>query len=234
MALTRAKEQLFIISNKKPSSKGLKEDTIPYLFMEYIEQNDQFLNKSGYYYWGDPKRISTASKPSLKEPLLYTSFDKRENRIHVVQQNLERQQTQAAKRYGILIHDIWAKIRTIKDFEEVLNFYKKDIDHKLFEKLKNTLHTIINDRRLSECFSDKNTIYVERDFSYHGQLLRPDRVEITPDKKIYIIDYKTGAHDLSHIAQIEEYASLFQDYEEHQIIKKLVYINEEQYDIIEV
>lgn len=78
--------------------------------------------------------------------------------------------------------------------------------------------------QLAPFFYPANTPYKERAlFAANGELLRPDRFVITPEKNVLLLDYKTGQHHKSHAKQLEEYANCLRHQGLNIKLKLLVY-----------
>ncbi len=76
-------------------------------------------------------------------------------------------------------------------------------------------------------YSDSYKIIRERDIiNPHGEILRPDRLNIK-DNKVTIIDYKTGSIQSYHQQQMDEYAYVLTQMGYEVSKKILIYINNE-------
>ena len=58
-------------------------------------------------------------------------------------------------------------------------------------------------------------------------MVKPDRIVITKDKKVYLLDYKTGVHNSKYKKQLEEYEVAIELMGFKVEKKTLVYIAEE-------
>jgi ATP-dependent helicase/nuclease subunit A len=113
--------------------------------------------------------------------------------------------------YGVLIHDILRSIDDINTWEEkankILKKHHKTIDDS--EKIKTKIRNILNvNPNVRDWFTKADEIISERDISYAGKMLRPDKVFIHPDK-IILVDFKTGETDLKDYKnQIKKYIDI--------------------------
>jgi ATP-dependent exoDNAse (exonuclease V) beta subunit len=234
VALTRAVEQLFIISKKDISSKGgPNEKKYSGLFINYLQHLGLWNDLDSSYSFGNPKRKRSSSiqKP-LPEEQLFISTAKEDHNIKIVTNAgylWDSKQEEAIEK-GNLIHNIMSKIQTKDDVTYVINeFIESDIITKnQSQSIKNLVLQIVNHPLLTDCFNLENTNYNERDIiTQQGLILRPDRVIINNQNKAIILDYKTGKEDKSHIQQLITYQDTLKLMNFKVIKKILVYINKD-------
>jgi len=231
VALTRAREQLYVISNKKESkNKQLPEGSFQSYFIPFVSQNKNFNNSNDSFYLGE-KNKSKLEKTSLSEltEISYKSTGKEESGIHVISNtNKIENEIQQSKDWGILIHDVMANIFYRKDVDEVLKNYKVklNIPDKEYFKLNKTIKDIFAHKKLKDFFNENNEVFNEREFVYNNEILRPDRIEIYDEDNASIIDYKTGVEDVKNINQIRKYAAILEDLGYSNVKKMLIYANE--------
>ena len=128
---------------------------------------------------------------------------------------------------GNLVHLILSKINTSHDIEFVLTDFinSGEIKERDASKLKKSITNIITHPDLKNYYTDSYTIYNEQDIiTTNGNIIRPDRLVIK-DNHAIIIDYKTGAEDIKHKSQLDNYASIINDMGYNVLKKILVYIN---------
>ena len=69
--------------------------------------------------------------------------------------------------------------------------------------------------------------YNEREIiSKKGYVMVPDRLVFLSDLNLVIIDYKTGAEDISHVNQLEKYQAMLEEMDFNVNHKIIVYIAE--------
>lgn len=234
VALTRAAEQLYIISKKDISTKGVV-NTKKYsgLFISYLQQNGLWNDTLLTYSFGD---ISKTSKTEAADEQVFLqkkfiSTAKEKHNIKVVTKSgfLWNTIQEEAIEKGNLIHTIMAQIKTKEDLEVAIS---ESIDAALINSdqaplLKNTLKAIIHHTELSPFFNTSDTIYTERDIiTKEGIILRPDRLNINSNNEATIIDYKTGVEKKEHAQQLQTYADILKNMKYIIKNKILVYINE--------
>lgn len=233
VALTRPVEQLHIISKKDINSKGIvKEHTYSSFFINYLKQLDRWQDNTLTYSFGDEKRdvkIIETDSGNFQE-LYYTSVSKESHDINIVTKSgylWDTAQEQAIEK-GNLIHLVMSYIKTIHDLE--LAFDKLETEITLDENQKKALFStakqIVNHPKLHQYFSFEGTVYNERDIlSNSGEILRPDRLNISSKNNVVIIDYKSGSTDSKHKTQLEDYKAVLNQMGFKVTKQILVYIN---------
>ena len=235
VVLTRAVEQLYVISNKDISAKG-EVNTKKYsgLFIEYLKQLNLWNDSELIYSFG--KSEKTFQKETSKKDTLiqqeFISTAKETHNIKVVTKSgmlWDTTQEEAIEK-GNLIHNIMAKIETVDDVDlAITNFVKTaEINIEQASVLKESVMDIVNHSKLKNYFTLNYTIYNERDIiTKDGVILRPDRVVINQNNDAIIIDYKTGFEDKKHAQQLQSYQDVLEDMNFNVKNKILVYINDD-------
>lgn len=235
VVLTRAKEQLYIISKLDLNAKGESNpNTFSGKLISYLDHLGLWSPEKTEYDFGNPLRpqiesVNTDNKPSA---INLSGFQNTSGKykISIVTNSGKLWDTaqQNAIEKGNLIHDIMASVYTCEDVEKVIEeayttgkivFSEKEI---LYNEIKN----ITNHPELSQYFSKDNIIYNEKDIIYKGKLFRPDRIIIDKNNLATILDYKTGTHNPSHSKQLEEYTFVLQDLGYTIKDRILIYFNE--------
>ena len=234
VALTRAAEQLYIISEKNISTKG--EENLNYtsgLFINYLKQQNLWDSSLDNYCFGTPVRANVEVKESRKTTT-QTSFISnswKNHNISIVANSSLLWDTEQGKsiNYGNLIHELLSKIITKNDIEEVLNQYvfKGVITGNQKNEISQILLQVVNHKLLNIYFSDAIEVYNEQEIvTSDKKIIIPDRLALV-NNKLTIIDYKTGKPDKKYHHQINNYASVLSELN-YSIDKKiLVYINNE-------
>jgi len=235
VSLTRAVEQLYIISTKDVSSKGvINEKKYSGLFITYLQHLGLWDESKLKYSFGISKRtiehLSDSNESIIHQQFISTS--KEEHNIKVVTKSgflWDTNQEDAIEK-GNLIHDIMSHIETKNDIEAVFVQFVNTaiINPEQASTLKEIVIQIVEHPQLSDYYTSKNTIYNERDIiTKEGFVLRPDRVVVNSKFEAIIIDYKTGTEDKKHFQQLQLYQDVLEDM--NLIVKKkiLVYINDD-------
>lgn len=235
VALTRAVEQLHIISSLDINSKG--ETTMKKysgLLINYLNDIGKWRDSQHDYCFGSFKKISIAKEKNEENHLQedFISIPKHEHNINIVTKSgylWDTAQEKAIEK-GNLIHNIMAKIKTKTDVTNTMRLFIKDniITTDQGQILENLTYQIVNHELLRPYYSTEYEIYNEREIiTENGQILRPDRVVITPDKNAIILDYKTGEALPSHETQINSYGKAVESLGFTVAKKILVYTNDE-------
>ena len=238
VVLTRAIEQLHVISKKDVSSKGVvNSKKYSGLLIKYLQHINTWNDSQLEYSFGTPitktqktdKDSSAESKTRIQKTFISTS--KEDHNIKIVTKSgflWDTNQQKAIER-GNLVHNIMSQIKIKDDVDFVLDtFFNTSIINKTqLNDLKKIVISIVNHPILGAYYNSNDTIYNEHDIiTKEGIIFRPDRVNINTNNEATIIDYKTGNEDKHHVQQLQSYQDVL---ENMQIIvkrKMLVYIND--------
>ncbi|WP_194766252.1 UvrD-helicase domain-containing protein [Tamlana sp. I1] len=235
VALTRAVEQLYVISTKDISAKGeINSKRYSGLLINYLQHLGLWNNSELCYYFGNQKKSSEKTE-NIKETEFQQEFistAKEDHNIKVVTKSglLWDTNQQEAIEKGNLIHDIMSKIITKDDVDAVIQEYLKSaiINSEQADRLKLTVLQIVTHPELETFYTSNNTVYNERDIiTKTGVIFRPDRVVINPRSETFIIDYKTGLEDKKHAQQLQLYQDVLETMKLTVKKKILVYINDD-------
>ena len=233
VALTRAVEQLFVISKKDINKKGeINNQTYSGLLINYLNKLNLWDNNQTNYAYGDSEKTSVKTNHSTNtlEQKEFISTPKHEHNIKIVTSSgylWDTLQKEAIEK-GNLIHNIMSEVKTKTDIEFVIeNFIQSNIitcDQATI--LKELVIKIVTHKDLQAYFTSDIRIYNERDIiSKTGAIYRPDRLVIN-NNQVIIIDYKTGKENPKHINQLIEYENILLEMNLKTIKKILVYIND--------
>ena len=234
VALTRAVEQLYIVSRCSERSKpGTEPTTFADILINYLDEAGLWKDDARLFDFGTKNRISKPeNRAKTDENLAIISSAKEEHNIIVVTQAEQLWDTvrQQAISTGNIIHDIMAQIETRDEIENQLELAYKSgfITAEELPLLKRNLLNLTSRLQEEGFFNKAHHIYNERDILYQGDVLRPDRVETDATKKAYLLDYKTGAPNDTHKNQISGYAIALADMGFKVEKKVIVYLNEEE------
>ena len=130
---------------------------------------------------------------------------------------------------GNLLHDTMEKIYTKSDIATVFALHRQTaiFSEKELSQLEEIVKKITSHPEVEHLYRDtllKTAIYNERDIVTATQkLIRPDRLNFFEDKKVTVVDYKTGVLDRKHESQLNSYASALEDMGFSVIEKILIY-----------
>jgi ATP-dependent exoDNAse (exonuclease V) beta subunit len=232
VALTRAAEQLYIITEKK-NTKTENFNYTSSIFIDYLKESDLWNPENLVYDFGNPARVNYKVKKE-KITTTQTNFISNSWKNHkisiVANSSLLWGTTQGeAIIYGNLIHEILSKIKTSNDISEVVNQYlfKGIITTEDQIKIVNILTEIVNHSALKKYYNQNNVVYNEQEIlTSEKKIIIPDRL-IFKNKNVTIIDYKTGEPNKKYHHQLNNYAQVLEEMDFLIEKKLLVYINEE-------
>ncbi|MCD8400273.1 UvrD-helicase domain-containing protein [Tenacibaculum finnmarkense] len=235
VALTRAVEQLHIITEYKISKKG-EENTNFYsgVFINYLKEKNCWNDGQLDYHFGNSTRASVQkeifSMAEVQEVFISTPWQA--HNIHMLASASKLWNTEQGKaiEFGNLIHEMMAKIMTQKDIARVVRQYEQQgvIDKRQAVHIEADINKIVSHPELQEYFSENATVYNEREIvDVDNQILIPDRLVLSKDNEVTILDYKTGKPSKSYHQQLLKYERVLKSIHYKVSKKLLIYINEE-------
>ena len=234
VALTRAEEQLYIISQAvKEKKDGGFPNNMASFFIKYLIEKGVYDLEKLEYEFGNKTKLSPLDKTldSVKTIPIVTEVLNPKN-IKIAQREALMWGThqQEAISYGNVIHEILAFVKDKSDIDLAI---EKAIENGLItygqkEIVFKTLQEIVNHPEIGVCFDGKNIILNEQTIvQKQGKILKPDRIVLTEGKEAYLLDYKTGARNPKYIQQIQEYQYAIEDLGYKVLKRALVYIGTE-------
>lgn len=234
VALTRAEEQLYIISSFGVTSKGVlsTKQTVGTYFTSYLQEKGLFTINQKTYNFGSSQRVSSPK-----------TIVKQQETIKNVQKHLNFSSIKIAKREALM----WGTtqenaIEFGNIVHELLSFvkYKTDVDRAIIKGLESGLflysqkeifHSILNKivfhPELEVFFNDKAIVFNENNIvSPNETNLKPDRVVLL-NNEAYLLDYKTGEHQSKYEKQLETYTRVIEKMEVKVVKKILLYIGDD-------
>lgn len=234
VALTRAVEQLHIITEYKISTKG-EENTNFYsgVFINYLKKQNRWNNDVLVYDFGESNRKSlkenTGISTKIQDGFITTPWQDHHLVLLASSSKLWNTAQGEAIDFGNLFHEIFSKIYTKKDVEIVVNQYYQQgvLDQDLFEKILKNVNNVVAHPKLKKYFCNDVLVYNEREIiAVDGQIIIPDRLVFDNDA-IVIIDYKTGNLSKEHQHQLLKYERVLKSMGYKVNKKILVYISDE-------
>lgn len=232
VALTRAEEQLHIISGMNIGKDGKLPNNMSSLFIKFLEINSNFDEAKMEYEFGDSKKLSVSKEmENVTEivPKLSSTLNPKNIKIAQRESVMWNTHQQKAIEYGNILHEILSFIKTKDDIELAIT---KAIESGLIitsqkEEVEKTINEIVNHLDLELFFSKEHQILNEkRIIQKEGNIVKPDRMVVNNNHEIYLLDYKTGLHQQKYQAQLENYQNAIEKMGFKVIKKSLVYIGD--------
>jgi ATP-dependent exoDNAse (exonuclease V) beta subunit len=234
VALTRAEEQLYVISQ---SLKERKDGEFPYnmasFFIKYLMNKEVYDPEKLEYEFGNAKKLSASGKTldSLKTiPIVSEVLNPKNIKIAQREALMWGTYQQEAISYGNIVHEILAFVKDKSDIDLAITKAIENglITHSQKEIVSKTLLEIVNHPEISMCFDDENAVLNEQTIvQKHGKILKPDRIVLTKNREAYLLDYKTGGKNPKYLHQIQEYQNAVEDLGYKVLKRALVYIGTE-------
>jgi len=233
VALTRAEEQLHIISSMNLTSKGeIVSNNMSTFFLTFLQNNHLFDSNRKVYEWGNAEKVSTESK-KVQEliPISLVEKNLNPNSIKIAQRESLMWGThqQKAIEYGNVIHEILSYIKTKSDIDLAVT---KALENGIIalsqkEAVSSNINQICLHPELSVFFDESNKILNEQIIlRKEDNIVKPDRIVLNQQNQAMILDYKTGDPLAKHHKQVEIYEAALQNMGFKVVKKALVYIGE--------
>jgi ATP-dependent exoDNAse (exonuclease V) beta subunit len=231
VALTRAEEQLYVISNMNLSRKGeVPKNNMCTFFINYLMSKGEFDESKLEYEFGNSTKLSEEKKhvdTSKTIPLVTEILNPKNIKIAQREAIMWGTHQQEAIEYGNLVHEILSFVKTKADVDLAIT---KSIESGLItfgqkETVYKSIQEIVNHSELESYFSEGNQILNEQTIiQKQGKTIKPDRMAINKDNEVFLLDYKTGTHNPKYQAQLENYQHAIELMGYKVVKKALVYI----------
>ena len=231
VALTRAEEQLYIISGmQSPNKDGKYPNNMASFFIQFLEDKGFDENKLSYEFGTAAKISVTKEMVTETETIPQLASTLHPSTIKIAQREslMWNTQQQKAIEFGNILHEILSFVKVKDDIDLAL---VKSIENGLIvasqrETVETTLLKIISHPELAVYFATQNTVLNEKTIiQKEGGLVKPDRMVLHGDE-IYLLDYKTGAHQSKYAQQLEKYQNAIEKMGFKVTKKALVYIGD--------
>ena len=232
VALTRAEEQLHIISGLNTGKEGKLPNNMSSLFIKFLEDKGFDENQLEYEFGSSIKLSETKIDENTTEivPQLLSTLNPKNIKIAQRESLMWNTHQQKAIEYGNVLHEILSYINTKNDValaitKAIENGLIVSSDKEIFEK---TINEIVNHQDLEVFFSNEHKILNEKTIiQKEGNLVKPDKIVLVNNKEIYLLDYKTGSHQPKYKQQLESYQNAIEKMGFTVVKKTLIYIGEE-------
>lgn len=237
VALTRAVEQLYIISEHKISRKG--EENLNFYsgyFINYLKHLGLWDANQFDYKFGEASRKSVEKESSRvltllgQQDFISSSWDSLEISVVTKASTLWGTSQGEAINYGNLVHAMLSEVKSKEDITLVLDDYISDgsIQETKRNEFYKVLVSVVEHPALESCYDKELLSYNEREILTDvGKIIIPDRLVFYANKSVAIIDYKTGAEEKKHHSQVLHYANTLNSLGYKVVKKLLVYLGKE-------
>jgi ATP-dependent exoDNAse (exonuclease V) beta subunit len=231
VALTRAEEQLHVISAMNIKRDGSLPNNLSSFFIEFLD--DKGFEETNYTYeFGQAKKLSVDTKTEKITqviPRIASTLNPKSIKIAQRESVMWNTKQQNAIEYGNTIHEILSFVKTKNDIDLAIT---KAIENGLIvftqkEEVTKTINEIVNHQDLIDFFAEGTKVLNEQTIiQKEGNLVKPDRMVLNSNNEIYLLDYKTGSHLPKYKAQLENYQTAIESMGFKVAKKSLIYIGE--------
>ncbi|MGB5236657.1 MAG: UvrD-helicase domain-containing protein [Flavobacteriaceae bacterium] len=230
VALTRAVDGLFILSEREINEKGEHTKNLySTLLKEYLMEKGYWADAQMIYSLGHllPKKQERETPLEESIPYIYSTKEANAPKM-VIKGTLWDEADADPRKRGTLVHYIMSLIEHKSDLEPTLSdlLDKGTIKASEINEFRQMVLRIVNHQELKGLFQQGVMVKNEQEIiTENGLFLRPDRL-VFNERQVTIIDYKTGARSAEHRDQLLLYGNALKTmgYELSQSI--IVYIND--------
>jgi ATP-dependent exoDNAse (exonuclease V) beta subunit len=233
VVLTRAQNELFIISKKDQDRNGNEKiNLFSGIFISYLKNIGIWDESKNKYLIGSEQEFSDEKQKVNNIFQKEFSFNSRLKRNIItndknVKSWLNKFDDTLEK--GNIFHLIMSEIFTEKDIQLVLSKYYElgEISASDKEVIQKTVCEIIRHKDLIKFYSPKYISYNEREIiDVRGKSFIPDRIVFLDKKNIALIDYKTGTKKNRHVEQLKIYESKLESMGFKTVKKIIIYVSD--------
>lgn len=234
VALTRAEEQLYVITQSlQPRKDGEYPDNMASFFIKYLIHKGQFEEAKLEYELGNLIKISSESDKTEDVKLIQSVNEVlNPKNIKIAQREALMWGThqQEAIQYGNVVHEILSFVKIKSDIDLAIT---KAIESGLIKTSQkdlvfNTIQEIVNHPELLDYFEEGNEVLNEQSIiQKEGKTIKPDRMILTKNKEVFLLDYKTGTHNQKYQLQLENYQKAIEKMGYKVVKKVLIYISKQ-------
>jgi len=235
VALTRAVEQLYVITEKSISPKGVVNSNYTSgVLINYLNSIGEWSDDKESYTFGNRKKGSKnlieKSRTTIQNQFVSNPWQ--QHNIYMVANSSKLWETEQGKaiEYGNLIHEMFSKIISNEDVEKILHQYLNEglISLDDASKIKVLITKVVEHPKLEEYYKKDVIVYNEREITTEDHVVViPDRLVFNSKNEVTIIDYKTGKPSKGYHQQILGYEKVLKSMGFKVIKKLLIYVNDE-------
>lgn len=228
VALTRAEEQLYVISYKNVNKSGEFSNNLSMFFLNFLVQQGMYNDAQLQYDFGIPARMSKEAilmQDELNKQISPVSEALHFGSIKIAQREalMWDSHSQKAIEYGNLVHEIMSFVIDKDSIDDAILRAVEEglIQEKQKDQFKDIVFRIVTHPELESFFESDNMIYNERVIiGKNKRNTIPDRIAIR-GKEAMVLDYKTGKEEEKYKKQVLDYAISLQEMG-YKVIKKVL------------
>lgn len=237
VALTRAEEQLYILSKYDVTKKGEeKTNLFSGLLINYLKSKQLWKEEQFVYEFGELTEAFITESTTQQEDHLKTEIEDfissapEDHSIDMMTKSVTMWGSVQAEaiEVGNIIHELLKEVYLKTDVDKVVEtaLSKGILLKEERKKYTEILENLVNHPDLAPYFSQDYTIYTEKEIISDHEFKRLDRLCVKGEEAV-IIDYKTGIPQPSHQTQVNTYAVAIEEMGFQVCDKILIYLSEE-------
>jgi ATP-dependent exoDNAse (exonuclease V) beta subunit len=244
VAFTRTVDALYVTGSLLQNKS---KDYFSKYLVDFLDSKGLWNEEKLHYEWGVFPKITGDNKSAKAKEIVALSHDFSTPwyeylDIAPVEEVYWEALGQSAQRtFGKLLHAILSKIKYAGEAEQQIDAYRYAglLDAEETLHIKELIGKVLSHPELSRYYTKGAIIKTETELydAEAEQFLRPDRVVISGDT-LTILDYKTGVREekaeKKYRKQVDGYAAVYSRLGYQNIEKKLIYIHEEDVEVVDM
>jgi ATP-dependent exoDNAse (exonuclease V) beta subunit len=216
VALTRAKEQLHIIS-EQVEKPGKAITSYQNLICNYLHNKGEWSSSNYSYHYGKPvSPVKPGPSQEHEVEVDYSSEIMSFERLFTVSAKAEmwRRGEEQAVAFGTSLHELLAEIQDAKDIEAQVDHLASLTEEENSDQQQTIqwLRDLGSHPETAPLFNGSDEIWTEKEILVPNiGSIRPDRVNLHPDGSATVTDYKTGRERQDHHEQLKEYSRILDE-----------------------
>lgn len=227
VALTRAVSRMYLICTLEKETTAV-DKSYATLLNHFVRNQNQTPKIEQPFEWGIAEN-SELVNTEIPLKALRPDFKFQPNwqkRLWIQMHAKHDESVIAARKEGLLVHDLMAEVSSTKDVSVVVTdaLHSGRINKEEFDHYLKMVNDIVDHPQLLPFYREDIEVYNEKDILIpQKSFVRPDRVVKNKDSWV-IIDYKTGKEQPHHFTQIRRYAEILEEMTHEKSKCFLVYI----------
>jgi len=226
VAVTRARDRLYIFSKSFPSSI---KDT----FLSKGNLNSFLYHFSTDYPYISGKNFNINSKKEKQENLFLINPSKKANWRDILKlKSSDDWNNTYARDWGKLLHTVLAEIHYVQDKDKIVDsfFDLGKCTEQEYKRIKLAINDLFSSNDILEYFNDNWNVSTEKEILLNnGVTYIPDRLLFHKNiDEVVVIDYKTGEEELKHEEQIIKYSNALFNMGYKNVKRILIYTNRKE------